>query len=548
MAERKEPVVKSAVADIILDTIPEEVMVLSKDFKILYANRALLDAVGFKKKDVVGKHCYKITHNRETPCQLPKDPCPILALMKGKPCTCTHTHYDKAGNEFYVEVTAYPLKEKGELVGFVHVARDITELKRLQGKEKEAAAARMATDVIDGMMDIVAIMDMNGIILQINKAVDAWDYTRDELIGKMFVDFIAEGDIPKVMEAMKESINREVLRNFELTILNKDKKEIPVLLNLTLMKNTRGEPVGFIATLRDIAEHKRAEEVARVKAVEAATHKARLEDVEKARKAIDERARKLEASRSAMIYLLKDMDRTRKELERAYEDLRSLDKMKDEFLSMTSHELKSPLTSMTSLMRQLSDKELGELTKKQERALGIISRGVERLRGSIEKILKIQRLESGRFELHKEKLQLAPLVRDVVERVKPSGELKHISIALEIPELPQVEADKEHIDTVLTNLVENAIKYTPKGGRVLVEAEREGDQIIVRVKDTGPGIAKENLPKLFDKFFRVDLTKPGTGLGLTICKWLVEAHGGKIWCESELGRGSTFSFTLPVRG
>ncbi|MFQ6129447.1 MAG: sensor histidine kinase [Candidatus Hadarchaeaceae archaeon] len=238
----------------------------------------------------------------------------------------------------------------------------------------------------------------------------------------------------------------------------------------------------------------------------------------------------------------------RNKLEQSYEDLKALDRLKDEFISMASHELKTPLTSMISIVRQMSGRELGDLTEKQEKALGILTRGTRRLQGSIEKLVEAQKLESGRIELHKEKLQLASLVQIVVERMEPSAELKHISIALEIPELLQVEADRERLGTVLMNLVENAIKYTPKGGRVLVEAEREGDQIIVRVKDTGPGIAKENLPKLFDKFFRVDLTKPGTGLGLTICKWLVEAHGGKIWCESELGRGSTFSFTLPVKG
>ena len=102
--------------------------------------------------------------------------------------------------------------------------------------------------------------------------------------------------------------------------------------------------------------------------------------------------------------------------------------------------------------------------------------------------------------------------------------------------------------TVLTNLIENAIKFTPKGGKVTVEAEHGGDQVIVRVRDTGVGIAKKDLPKLFTKFFQVDHTKLGAGLGLSICKRLVEAHGGKIRCESELGKGSTFSFTLPVKG
>jgi len=237
-----------------------------------------------------------------------------------------------------------------------------------------------------------------------------------------------------------------------------------------------------------------------------------------------------------------------KELERAYKELKALDRMKDEFLAMTAHELKTPLTSMLSLVRQMLDRDLGKLNEKQEKALGIVSRGVERLGGSIEKILEISKLESGQMELNKEKIQLTPLIQDVVEQMKPMAKLKKITLTQRITKLPPVEADGRRVATVLTNLIENAIKYTLNGGRVTVEAKQRGNQILVQVRDSGMGIAKKDLPNLFTKFFQVNHTKPGAGLGLNISKMLVEAHGGKIRCESELGKGSTFSFTLPVKG
>jgi PAS domain S-box-containing protein len=115
-------------------------MLLSRDFEVLYANKALLDRLGHEKSEVIGNFCYRITHNRETPCEPPKDPCPVAEALKGNPCTYTHTHYDGAGNEFYVEVTAYPLKEGEEVTGFIHVARDITRLKRAE--EERVAAER----------------------------------------------------------------------------------------------------------------------------------------------------------------------------------------------------------------------------------------------------------------------------------------------------------------------------------------------------------------------------------------------------------------------
>jgi two-component system sensor histidine kinase ChiS len=284
-------------------------------------------------------------------------------------------------------------------------------------------------------------------------------------------------------------------------------------------KDVDGNPVGYLAAFFDLSERKRAEEMER--------------------KFIEERAERLERSRSAMIYLLKD-------LSRMYKRLEELDRLKDEFLEMAGHELKTPLTPMLSLLKQMLDGGVGDLTEKQKHVLKVILRGAERLQTSITDILDITKLESGRMELHKEKLKLEPLIKEVIERMRLSAEAKGVSITQEMPELPAVEADRKRVEQVLIHLIDNAIKFAPENGRVDVSAKCEGDQVLVQVKDNGKGIAKEDFPKLFTKFFQADPSTRGTGLGLAICKRLVELHGGRIWCESELGKGSTFSFTLPV--
>ena len=138
-------------------------------------------------------------------------------------------------------------------------------------------------------------------------------------------------------------------------------------------------------------------------------------------------------------------------MERAYQVLKALDRMKDEFLSMTSHELKTPLTSMVSFVQLMLSEKIGKLTEKQKKGLMWCSQEIERLRGSVEKIMEISRLESGRMKLRKEMVQLAPLVRNAVERMKPSAELKKIALTQEISELPPVGADMGHLGTVLTN-------------------------------------------------------------------------------------------------
>jgi len=410
------------------------------------------------------------------------------------------------------------------------MTNSIEKLKRDIEKRKRAGEALRKSEEkyrkqFEEAMDAIFIADAKtGIIIDCNRAAcELVGREKSELVGKHQRNIHPPEKIEvEFSTTFKQHLKEKEGQVLETQVITKrgEIKDVSIKANLF---EVRGKKV-LQGIFRDITERKRVEEEL----------KARVKDLEK--------------SRSAMIYLLKDMDRARKELKRAYEELEALDLLKDEFLAMTAHELKTPLTSMHSLARQMSDRDLGELNEKQEKALGIISRGVERLGGSIEKILEISRLESGRMELNKEKIQLASLIQDVVEQMKPMARLKKITLTQRITKLLSIEADERRMGTVLTNLIENAIKFTPEGGEVTVEAKQKGNKVLVQVRDTGIGIAKKDFPKLFTKFFQVDHTKSGAGLGLSICRMLVEAHGGKIRCESEVGKGSTFSFTLPVKG
>ncbi len=235
------------------------------------------------------------------------------------------------------------------------------------------------------------------------------------------------------------------------------------------------------------------------------------------------------------------------ELEKAYRELKALDRMKDEFLDMTSHELKTPLTSINSFLQLMGSKKLGKITKKQENAVNTISQELKRLRGSIDKILDTSRLESGRIKPEMKNLQLAEPIRNTVKRMKLLANQKRITLTQKIVELPLIRGDEWQLTELMANLIDNAIKFTPEGGRVTIEAKKKKDNILVEVKDTGIGIAKKDMPKLFAKFFQVEYSVPGAGMGLRICKIIVEAHGGRIGVKSRLGKGSTFFFTLPIK-
>ena len=246
-------------------------------------------------------------------------------------------------------------------------------------------------------------------------------------------------------------------------------------------------------------------------------------------------------------------DRTR-ELAFANERLKELDRMKSDFVSHVSHELRTPLTAIKGAVDLILREVAGPLTEKQIHYLTRVRSNTQHLAGLINDLLDLSKIESGRIEVKSSRVSLSGLVREVVEGLRPVAAEKVIALEATIREQSiLVWADRDKINQVLTNLIGNAIKFTPVQGRVTVSASRNGDESVqVSVSDTGPGVPAEEREKIFAKFYRVAETNgensKGTGLGLAISKALVELHGGKIWVESEAGRGSTFSFTLPVSG
>ncbi|MBX6378243.1 MAG: PAS domain-containing sensor histidine kinase, partial [Clostridia bacterium] len=184
--------------------------------------------------------------------------------------------------------------------------------------------------------------------------------------------------------------------------------------------------------------------------------------------------------------------------------------------------------------------------------LGFIQQEANRLARLVEDLLDLVRVEARQAGLVQQETDLRAFVRRVVERTLPRAREAGLELLLEEPGVPvYATVDRDRIEQVLVNLVDNALKYTPTGGRVTVTLGDEGETVLVRVRDTGPGIPREALARVFERFYRVDRGRSrqvgGTGLGLAIARHIVEAHGGSIWVESEVGRGATFAFRLPKR-
>jgi signal transduction histidine kinase len=245
--------------------------------------------------------------------------------------------------------------------------------------------------------------------------------------------------------------------------------------------------------------------------------------------------------------LLRIKDRHEAELRRAHEKLKSVDKLKTEFMNMAAHELKTPLTPMVGYL-QLIDKN--KLTSDDRENLEIAVRNTRHLQRLVDDILDIAKLESRVMKFSWEEVDFTRVIGDCVASATPFAQEKGIYLKAMVPKrLPPVRGDFMRLSQVLTNLLNNAIKFTDEGG-VTVRARRSGDRIVIEVRDTGIGISEKDQRKLFMKFYQTEAGKKkhgGTGLGLAICKQIIKYHGGKIWAHSKVGKGSTFAFSLPVK-
>jgi signal transduction histidine kinase len=230
--------------------------------------------------------------------------------------------------------------------------------------------------------------------------------------------------------------------------------------------------------------------------------------------------------------------------------LKKLDEMKSSFVSMVSHELRSPLSTILSQIKVLMDGLAGELNAKQDDILGKMSRKVEGLVELTNDLLDLSRIEAGLIVQDKQQVQLMDILENLVGFMQTRANEKNIHLSLNKNTLPLIHADGKSMEEVFSNLITNAIIYTPEGGTVNVIGEVKGDFLEIRVSDTGYGIALDQVPLIFDSFYRVKTDKTrsivGTGLGLPIVKSIVEAHNGTVKVESKEGVGSTFTVRLPL--
>lgn len=404
----------------------------------------------------------------------------------------------KGGTPVDVSLTVSPIKNVyNEVIGSSKIARDISEQKRTRdalrtSEERKAAFFRSA-------LDCIISIDHEGRVLEFNPAAErTFGYSNDEVLGQELASLIIP---PAMRDKHRQGLARYLSsgegpvldRRLEMIGMRSDGTELPV--ELTVTRILVADPPVFTAHLRDITERKQLEN----------------------------------------------------QLRQYIADLSEADRRKDEFLAMLAHELRNPLAAIDYSMQLLtgSPDQLSLATE-------ITQRQVRQLTHLIDDLLDVSRITTNRIQLRKEPVDAGMLVSRAVGSARPAIEERHHKLAVEIAagEMP-LFADPTRIEQVIVNLLTNASKYTPEGGNISVKAYPENEHVVIKVRDSGVGIPREMLTRVFELFMQVDpaldRSKGGLGIGLTVVRHLTEMHGGTVSVTSEgLGKGSEFSIQLPL--
>ena len=255
--------------------------------------------------------------------------------------------------------------------------------------------------------------------------------------------------------------------------------------------------------------------------------------------------------------VLKELESKNVELQKAMEhmaDLEEITRMKSEFLSITSHELRTPLTPMKAQLQIILEGYVGELNDSQKKSLEVVLRNITKLGKLIDDIMDLSRIEAGRIKLAFKPVNINSIVKEAIITQDSSATSKDIEISTKLADLPHIVGDPERIGQVIGNLLNNAIKFSKKSGKVIIETnclDLGGEEnILFRITDYGIGISKADHKKLFKPFSQIDTSlgreQAGTGLGLAIVRGIIHAHRGKVWIDSESGNGTSFYFTIPT--
>ncbi|MBU0536768.1 MAG: PAS domain S-box protein [Nanoarchaeota archaeon] len=482
---------------LVFDTIPVRVFWKDRNLNYLGCNKLFAKDAGVKEpKDLIGKDDYQMGWKEQADIYRADDRA-VISTGKEK-LNYEEPQTTPSGEKIWLRTSKRPLKDpKGDIIGMLGVYEDITEKKKAEQALKESE--ERYRNIFSSANDIIFLINKKGVIIDANKRLkEIAGYSREEILGK---------SISQLRKIMPLSSIATLLKNFMKRIVGIDMPPYEVQL-----RTKSGE-------LRDFE----------INAVALRSGKNITGDL-------------------AILRDTTERNRSRIDLQKAYESLKEVDKLKSSIIRDTTHEFKNPISKI-KMISSLMNEELAKTKPDKKRVsyyLDIIRINSDRFLKEITNVLQLSRLQSMEH-LEKEKIDICSIGHSVLDELNLDIKSKGLKLRLNVSKRNYLIGNKEFIRSLIRNLVENAIKFTDKG-YIDITCKTAGKDLIISVADTGKGISKKNISTLFQPFTQADPSMSGVGIGLSICKKIVELHNGKIDVESKLGKGTKFTVTLPIKG
>ncbi|MEO6683180.1 MAG: PAS domain-containing sensor histidine kinase [Ginsengibacter sp.] len=477
---------EKAIFEAIVSSSDDAIISKTLDGIITSWNSAATKMFGYTEQEAFGKHISIII----PPDRLEEETFIINQIRSGKKIDHFETvRISRDGIERLIELSVSPIKNKyGNIIGATKVARDISFKKEIDERQARLAA------IVDSSDDAIISKTIEGIITSWNhSATRMFGYLESEVIGKHISIIIPPERISEEAVIINNIRNGRKVDHFETVRVTKDGHLINISLTVSPIKNSKGVIIGASKTARDISH-------------------------------------RIEMEKQKEIYTKR---------------LRELNDYKDEFMIMASHELKTPLTVILAnlqilKMKMAENDQDGFVDKTLKQTL--------KLSGLINNLFEVSKIQSGKLELNMVEFDITDLMQELTTNLQQTTKIHRLKFTA--PSSIVVMADRDKIEQVIINLLGNALKYMTNPGDIIIMCTKKEDSVLISVQDSGVGIPENDLENIFLRFYRVSgpaSSFSGSGIGLYISSEIIKSHGGKIWAESTLKKGSTFYFSIPIQ-
>jgi len=480
---------------------PEATVYVDPGFHVLDVNPRFEELFGFSLDEIKGKHINDVLVPRNL-----KDEARALNEKAEE----GYVYHDtvrrrKDGSLVPVSISAAPIVVEGQLIGYVGVYKDVTERKQMMEELRESE--EKFRNIFEGANDAIVYGDSTGRILGINqKGAEVAGVKREEIVGKHFwkLGLVSPKDVPKIMNRLKSRMMGKPASSFELAIKSKDGKRRFLEVNVSTLRKG-ALPAGFLAIIRDVTERKQM-------------------------------MTKLEEYSQTLEVLV---EKRTKQLEEAQEQLLKAERLAaiGQVAAMVGHDLRNPLTSIAGAVYYLKTKLGSKMDEKSKEMMELIERDVEYSNKIISDLLDYSR--EIRLEVNETNPKL--ILEEALSIVKIPNNIK---LTIETQDQPAMKVDVEKIKRVFVNVVKNSVDAMPHGGSLIIKSRRKNGNVEITIADTGVGMPRDVLEKIWTPFFTTKAK--GMGLGLPICKRIIEAHGGSISVKGATGKGTIFTVTIPL--